>query len=176
MTHQTISNSDIDLSKFKYEYQDTLTRKLDKLSGDFTQSVINQIVLWKVNRYAEIEKGTLHLLNKLNKNKRKLDVEFTRQILQRLLAIKGIGLPMASTILRFKNPNVYQIIDQRAYRIINKQPLKIPFNVDAQIELYLDYLSHLKVVCKDKGIRFCMADRILYIADKDINRKVTINY
>jgi hypothetical protein len=83
---------------------------------------------------------------------------------------------MASTILRFKNPNVYQIIDQRAYRIINKQPLKIPFSVDAQIELYLDYLSHLKEVCKAKGIRFCMADRILYLADKDINRKVPINY
>ena len=142
----------------------------------FNQSVINQIVLWKVNRYAEIGKSTMHLLNKLDRNKRTLDVEFTKQILQRLLAIKGIGLPMASTILRFKNHNVYQIIDQRAYRIINEQPLKIPFNVDAQIELYLDYLSQLKKVCKAKGIRFCMADRILYLADKDINRKVSINY
>jgi hypothetical protein len=79
MEHKTLSNSKIDLSAFKYEYQDTLTRKLDEFSGDFNQSVINQIVLWKVNRYAEIEKSTMHLLNKLDKNKRKLDVEFTKK-------------------------------------------------------------------------------------------------
>lgn len=40
------------------------------------------------------------------------------EILRKLLMTPGIRLPMASTILRFKNPNVYQIIDQRAYRFL----------------------------------------------------------
>lgn len=176
MEHKTLSNSKVDLSAFQYEDQNTLTRQLDELSGDFTQTIVNQIVLWKVNRYAEIDKKTFKLLNTIDKSSTKLDLEFTRQILKRLLVIKGIGLPMASTILRFKNPNIYQIIDQRAYRIINEQSLKIPSNIEAQIDLYLQYLNQLKEVCKKKGIQFCQADRILYLADKEINRKIPINY
>jgi hypothetical protein len=44
-----------DLAEFldSYRYQPNLTRKLDALgSASFDQEIINEIVLWKVNRYA----------------------------------------------------------------------------------------------------------------------------
>jgi hypothetical protein len=44
-----------DLSEFlcRYKYQPELTGRLDRVGDlDFTQELINEIVLWKVNRYA----------------------------------------------------------------------------------------------------------------------------
>ncbi len=54
---------------------------------------------------------------------------------------------MASAILRFKNPNIYQIIDQRANRLLYSKELKIPHNILKQIDLYVDYLTKLRKVC-----------------------------
>ena len=54
-----------------------------------------------------------------------LNKEKTCEILTSLLKTKGVQLAMASTILRFRNPNIFQIIDQRVYRVINRDPLKL---------------------------------------------------
>jgi thermostable 8-oxoguanine DNA glycosylase len=176
MEHKTLFNSKVDLSEFKNKNQDSLTIELDKLSGDFDQTTINKIVLWKVSRYAEIDDDTFELLNSIDKSDVSIDSDKIRQILERLLKRKGIGLPMASTILRFKNPNVFQIIDQHAYRIINKEQLTIPTNIEKQIDLYLDYLRLLKKVCAKEGIPFSQSDRILYWADKNLNPNIPIKY
>ncbi len=79
-----------------------LTVKLDKVTGPFDQKILNEIVLWKVNRHAEIKNDTLKLLNELDPKSTELDLEMTRKILKLLIQHKGIQLPMASTILRFK--------------------------------------------------------------------------
>ncbi len=105
------------LKNEKYNYQPILTKKLDSISSDFDQEIINQIVLWKVNRYAEIDNETLSLLNSINKEDTFLNQSLTKQVLAKLLSTKGIQLAMASTILRFKNPKIYQIIDQRVYNL-----------------------------------------------------------
>lgn len=63
-TFQTVS----DLCKIgDYRYQAGLTPKLDVLEGDFNQNIINEIVLWKVNRHTLIAPETLVLLNKIKK-------------------------------------------------------------------------------------------------------------
>lgn len=54
-----------------------------------------------------------------------LNKEKTCEILTSLLKTKGVQLAMASTILGFRNPNIFQIIDQRVYRVINRDPLKL---------------------------------------------------
>ena len=169
MKHKTIHNFKIDIDKYPFNYQKALTDKLDKLDGNFNQSIINEIVLWKVSRYAKLDSETLALLNKIKKSTRKVNVSLTRKILNKLLTTKGIRLPMASTILRFKNPNLYQIIDQRVFRLLNKNRLKIPTDIEIQIDLYLDYLSQLKQICQKKEIPFNKSDRILFEIDKEIN-------
>lgn len=127
-------------------YQKKLTAKLDAYDGLFNQEKINEIVLWKVNRYAELSEQSLSLLNKISSVNNAIDETLTKDILHSLLPEPGIRLPMASTILRFKNPNIYQIIDQRVYPIIYGKEYRSSFSengIDQEIELYLDYCKEV---------------------------------
>lgn len=102
----------ITINDNKFDYQKTLTKDLDDNSMDFNQDLINEIVLWKVNRYVRISKECYDLINLINQEATELNKDLTKQLLHILINTKGVGLPMASTILRFRNNNIYQIIDQ----------------------------------------------------------------
>lgn len=176
-TINEIEISEEHLKNEKYNFQPKLTKKLDLISSDFDQEIINQIVLWKVNRYAEIDNETFSLLNSIKKEDTFLNESLTKQILEKLLSTKGIQLAMASTILRFKNPRIYQIIDQRVYRFIYGENMPKYFgSIESQIELYLEYIEKLKNICQEKLIDFELSDRIIYELDKEFNKNVKINY
>jgi thermostable 8-oxoguanine DNA glycosylase len=160
-----------ELLDLEFKYQPELTKKLDDINSDFDQELINEIVLWKVNRYAGLTSENLALLNKIKPKSQIIDENLTRKILSELLQTKGIRLPMASTILRYKNPDIYQIIDQRVYRIIYGVEHKIKYNLKDNIEQYLTYLKDLRKVCEKFQIPFNQSDRILYRYDKEINSK-----
>ena len=155
-----------------FNYQPELTLKLDEEKSDFNQDIINEIVLWKVNRYAEIPISTLEKINQIKPEDRRLDAELTITILNELLAVKGIRIAMASTILRFKNRYIYQIIDQRVYRFLLQY-----WNIEDQLqekmpqdaESYILYLRVLRDFCHKNGVDFTESDRILYQADKETN-------
>ena len=116
---------------------------------------MNEIILWKVNRYAKFNEETINLLNKISRNDENLNQNLTGDILLNLLKQKGVRLAMASTILRFKNPKVYQIIDQRVYRFIYGKELEYSeTNLNLQIVIYIDYLEKLKEVCEKYQIKF----------------------
>jgi thermostable 8-oxoguanine DNA glycosylase len=171
---KTIDNSgDLHTAELldNFEYQKFLTIKLDNFEGPFDQSVINEILLWKVNRYAQLDRVAENLINDINSKATKINEDQTREALKSLLKIKGIRLPVASTILRFKNPDIYQIIDQRVYRFLYGEEFKIPTNQEKQIESYLEYLKFLNEKCAEYGIPFRDSDRILYQADKELNTK-----
>ncbi|MCG9971159.1 hypothetical protein [Christiangramia crocea] len=174
----TIYNTNVKVINLEeYKYQKNLTLKLDNINDNFDQNTINEIVLWKVNRYAELNKKTLSLLNKIRKKDRCLDKSLTEQILLHLLGKnqQGIQLAMASTILRFKNPNIYQILDQRVYRYIFGEKLNYSLsNIHEQIELYFKYLEKLHLICEEYNIHFSTADRLLYLLDKKYNGKLNL--
>lgn len=176
--HKTIFDTDFKILKedSNFKYQPELTEKLDGIKSDFNQNILNEIILWKVNRYANFEDETIKAINNINSDARVLNKEKTTSLLRLLLRTKGVKLAMASTILRFKNPEVYQIIDQRVYRIIyDGKELNLSANlndekIDQQIELYFKYLADLKEVCLKFKIPFSKSDRILYMVDKRINK------
>lgn len=183
--HKTVFEENFDLkdSDKTYNYQNDLTVKLDNTLQSFNQDVINEIVLWKVNRYAKIDDNILKLINDIDRTTGEINIQKTKEILKKLLLIKGIQLPMASSILRFRNNNIYQIIDQRVYRIIyERQTLKLKTyssekNINEQIDIYLNYLNDLRKICNKLEIPFCDSDRILYNADKRINKEIPLkNY
>lgn len=165
------------IEKLDYDFQQDLTWKLDWVNWDFDQNIINQIVLWKVNRYAKLDDETLNLLNLINKKSNSLLEELLRQLLEKLLDTKWIKLPMASAILRFKNPNLFQIIDQRVYRFIYWKNLNLSSikTIDA-VDLYIKYLKDLKEICEKYKIDFSLSDRILYVLDKKENKDISIKY
>lgn len=174
---KTIEDININLEELIYNFQPELTIKLDWLNWDFDQDIINEIVLWKVNRYAWVKDETLYLLNNIDKASENIDLNLTKNILVELLNTKWIKLAMASTILRFKNPNIYQIIDQRVYRIIFGKDLKTTtLKTDQAVELYLNYLIKLNEVCVKYDIKFSDSDRVLYALDKSINKEIKIKY
>ena len=155
-----------------YDYQSDLTEILDTYKCDFSQAVINEIVLWKVNRYVNTD-TSIDWLKKLNGFKYDNEVEEKelREFLKLVLTeIRGIRLAMASTFLRFRNPNVYQIIDERMFRVVMRKEnprkkLSSYTTVDGQIDLYITYLKKLKAICENLNINFQQSDRILYQFD-----------
>ena len=179
---KTIGDEQFNIEKedFDFEYQKSLTPYLDNFDEEFDQDHINKIVLWKVNRYAGVPDKVLEKLNEINSNDKHIDKDLTKRVLISMLKVKGIGLPMASTILRFKNPNVYQIIDQRVYRVLYKDEIKLSAylsekRIEEYVLLYIKYLNDLRNACGKLSIPFEEADRILYNADKRLNKAIKLN-
>lgn len=177
--HKTVHDSDFSIHEKDHEftYQKGLTEKLDSDISDFDQHKLNEIVLWKVNRYAQFTDELIFDLNKIDPDTSIIDEDLTRKILLQLLKTKGVQLAMASTILRFRNPEIYQIIDQRVFRILYPgQELKLSTskseaNFKSQIDLYFKYINDLQEICQELGIPFRKSDRILFMADKRINKE-----
>lgn len=173
------SSNEYDQEKFsglmnQFDFQGELTGILDNHSAtDFNQQIINEIVLWKVNRYVSTntEQDWISKLNEF-KNDKEVKEEKLREFLKMVLpnSVRGIRLAMASTFLRFRNPGVYQIIDERTYRIIMREEetrtkLGDFTNIDEQIDLYIRYLVKLNDYCVKKNINFRDSDRVLYQFD-----------
>jgi len=167
-------NEDLKQLLKKYKYQPALTNKLDHLDHtSLSQLLINEIVLWKVDRYVSIPNDTLQELDQLADLK-KGEHRKGENTLKELLKLRGVDLPMASTFLRFRNPKTFQIIDRHAYRAIygNKYPIHAATNKEKKIEIYFDYLDKLIKLCSMKSIEFETIDRILYIFDKQVNKSL----
>jgi len=162
----------------EYNYNLELTDKLDNLDVDnFNREVFYEIILWKLNRFPIIEDALLDSLKTLSSLKNG-EHEVSREILKQLLSCNGIRLPMASTILRFINPNVFQIIDDRVFRILfaeSKMPTK-PAKITEKYlnnscEVYFKYINKLVEIC-DEDLPFFDADRIIYFLDKKLGNKI----
>ena len=90
---KTIQSIDFEIKEddFEYNYQSSLTTKLDSYTLAFNQEIVNEIVLWKVNRYAEFRAETLSLINQIDSE---WDETLIRNVLYALLSEKGVQLPM----------------------------------------------------------------------------------
>jgi hypothetical protein len=163
----------------EYDYHPKLTDELDKLDAEkLNREMLYKIILWKLSRFPYI---TDELVNEL-KGIKEIDPKEHRKaqdILRKLLRTRGIALPMASTILRFINPNAFQIIDDRAYRVLLTGEAKYPSKpqkttdgyIDKSVEIYFKYLDRMHEVCSDK-FPFDKADRILYQLDIKLGNKI----
>ena len=162
-----------------FDYSEA-TEELDSFClRDITKEDLYKITLWKVNRFPMINDNIIVKLNSLRTFK-SLDERKTREVLHELLRIKGIRLPMASTYLRFLNPDVYQIIDVRAYRAAfnyTEQPDYTKANDNECIDIYFHYLKRLREIAdtgySDFRVCFRDLDRFLYDFDKLAGYKIT---
>jgi hypothetical protein len=172
MVQRRAPEFDGDLNQFllKYRYQPSLTAKLDALeASQFTQALINEIVLWKINRFVQLDEDLLRSDNV--KGLHQGEHRNAESVIDSLLIVHGVGLPMASTLLRFRNPSAFQIIDRHAYRAVygSKFPVYQSTPHKKQIRVYFDYLDELVTVCGQRSIEFKTIDRVLYQFDKEFN-------
>jgi intergrase/recombinase len=162
-----------DLNAFggdNYTYRKDLTKRLDVFTGPFSQDFINELVLWKVDRYVAMT-DLLPPLDELRQLKARQHRK-ARALLTKLLATPGVRLPMASTFLRFANPEVFQIIDRHAYRATYGTSFMAAVRSKSdkeQITLYFKYLDRLRKLAKERRFTFREADRILFIFDRNEN-------
>ncbi|HLG11613.1 MAG TPA: hypothetical protein VI876_07635 [Dehalococcoidia bacterium] len=175
------------LDAYKQSYQPVLTHELDSLSPSdlFNEAILNRIVLWKVNRFASLPEPLLTRLNDL------AGLTFgqhweAKGILAELLSIRGVALPMASSILRFRNPQVFQVIDWRAYEMLHPGKLLEVYHVtknnkpseskiESQVGIYFEYLADLKRKWEDEfrnEVPFSEMDRVLYQLSKQRRRQM----
>lgn len=158
----------------EYNYHPSLTKKLDDLNVEsFNKEILYEIVLWKLSRFPYIEPTLMEDLKSVAKLKPK-EHKGAKEALEKLLRSSGVALPMASTILRFLNPKVFQIIDDRAYRVLLPGEAKYPSKpakitdryIKTSINIYFNYLDELhKVTSESEKLPFEQADRILYQLD-----------
>lgn len=163
----------------EYNYQRDLTVKLDDLkSEEFDIEKFYEIVLWKLNRFPRIQDNLLDEIKGVGTLQPKQHRD-AKSVLHEMLKSPGIALPMASTILRFLNPFVFQIIDDRVYRIVHPGKMKYPAKpqkvneryLNTSSNIYFDYLDELHDISSSK-LPFESADRILYQLDIKLGNKI----
>jgi endonuclease III-like uncharacterized protein len=163
-----------------YKYQPKLTKKLDNFNGiDLDRETFYELILWKTNRWPDISCDLIKRLRCLTELKKGQHKQ-AKGILEELLKVHGVSLPMASTILRFLNSKVFQIIDERAFRVL--MPIvkkKYPSKGQKVTDNYLkrsceDYFYYLDTVHKIscQKLPFESADRILYLLDIKLGNKI----
>lgn len=164
----------------QYSYQPSATNKLDQLDiDDFDLSALHEIVLWKLNRFPSITEETINLLKSSLKDLKPKEHRQAENAIRALLNCHGIALPMASTILRFLKPDVFQIIDDRVFRVIAKDSKKYPTKgqvitegyLKNSIAIYFQYLDRLHEISCDE-LPFRDSDRILYQLDIALGNKI----
>lgn len=164
----------------RYSYLPLKTKELDRMNiRDFNREKLYEIVLWKIARFPEIDDILIEDLKAVARikhgNHRKAE-----NILNELLKCKNIALPMASTILRFINPNTFQIIDDRTFRIVMPKRAKYPQKTKKISDKYLhntsktyfEYLDRLIILSCD-NIPFNLSDRIFYQLDKELGNRLS---
>lgn len=172
----TIFESTDDFQQYlsSYKYQPKLTEKLDSIGNKtIDQNLLNEIVLWKVNRYLECDNETFESLNSFQ-NLHNGEHRKACEIILKMLDFKGADIAMVSTILRFRNPYVFPIIDKRAYRALygEKLPIYSGMKPKEKTNIYLDYIDKMIEFCNSHSVDFKVADRLLYQFDKEANGKL----
>lgn len=171
------------LSRYNYPC-DVIVKRIQNASFTDEQEnadIINSIVLWKINRQVAIDNSLIMNIHDFSKRVTIVDdiiknpdnKEQLKSLLNDMLKVKGIRIAMASTILKMFNPDVFPIIDQRAYREATKNVLKVG-NVDKDIENYIDYIGKVESCRQEKypEVKFRDMDALLYQKDKEKGKSV----
>lgn len=156
--------------KYKFEYNLEETQALRKLmSGNETATLsdLRRVALWKLDRILSVPEPVLQRLRKLvGTSDLKVHSSESRIVILELVACQGVGFPMASTFLKFLRPDVFPIIDVRAYRALFGRRL---YPASYNLDLYLEYAAKVEGVAKRTGLQLYEVDEQLYRFDQEVN-------
>ncbi len=170
--------------QFSYEVCTEIKNQINNNDLDFN-AIINRIALWKLNRTIVIAEDLLpriislqdissfeELIEKWN------DIaDLLNNLINRNGNCRGIRLPMASTIFHFYNPNIFPIIDRRAYYALFNTEFTDKMNKPIiGPNIYLEYILKCKeyydLYIPNGEIEFSDIDKFLYMVDDLSGHKI----
>jgi hypothetical protein len=169
-----------DITKDKLDYDfDYNTNETNNLKNLFSEirdnktlsiNDLRRVSLWKIDRVLEISDDLIEKLNALAKNKSaNIFDDSTKGIIVDLTNSNGIGFPMASAILKFLRPDIFPIIDIRAYRAIFDKKL---YSSQYSIDVYYNYIKEVYLIRDKLKLPLDKIDEQLYEFDKKHNGKI----
>ena len=166
-------NIKIDSLDFEFDFNSQEKNNIhNELSNNpkLNMDDVRRVALWKLNRVINIPDELIKKLNDLatDINIKTRDKKST-EVIDELVKCEGIGFPIASTILKFLRPDIYPIIDIRAYRALKARKL---YNSSYNLELYLNYIDEINQISKLLQIPLSSIDEQLYEFDKKHNGKI----
>lgn len=164
-------DSDVLDYDFLYNPEETaFLQKHMKDKSDLSLDDIRRMALWKLDRVIDVSDETLEHLHKVAKDDSiTIQSELVFDTLKRLTNSSGIGFPMASAILKFLRPDIFPIIDVRAYRALYGKKI---YSSQYSIEKYIDYVKKLYEISEKLQIELKDVDEQLYCYDKKYNGKI----
>lgn len=170
------------LQRYAYADSKKIIERIKNSTGTDDQEnrdIINAIVLWKVNRQVDIGSNLFTSIKNLKATCSSFEEAQTeiQAIVAELLQVKGVKIAMASTILKMFYPEVFPIIDQRAYRELIKKEMPTYYGANANekyVDLYLQYAKacHMYNRTECPHISFEDIDKILYQLDLEKGNKI----
>ena len=149
----------------KYAIRESLINKSDIQMDD-----IRRIALWKYDRIIDIDDlFCKQLYNTVSRENVSIEDKEVQEMIERLISFEGVGFPLASTILKFINPDVFPIIDVRAYRALYGK--KINYG-QYSLKTYIDYTKRIYAIRDKFQISLSEVDEKLYEFDKKYNGKI----
>lgn len=174
---KTYSTAKAALDDYKYDSCDDIIKRIENCNFKNQREnadIINEIVLWKINRQPKIGNELIIAIKNLsykvttynNVNAHKNEIA---DFYNELIKSTGVKAAMASTILKMFMPKALPIIDQRAYREIYGE--EMPSKVDG--DTYLKYVDEvINQFNNESGIDFSDMDKVLYQRDKAKGNKI----
>jgi hypothetical protein len=162
-------------SHYNYDPGDRIKKRIKQKGYHATPEdvdIINNIVLWKLNRQITVDSETVELLNTVARTVKSPQEALSNpnvpELINDLLKSPGIRLPIASTILKFYQPKAFPIIYRRAFH----QLFNTKLEENAGVESYFQYIRKCIEVRQQYKIPFEKVDEVLYQKDKDEGHKL----
>lgn len=158
---------------YEFDYNKEETNELNQIlnfNNNISIHDLRRIALWKLNRILNVSESLIEEINDLvDKKDISIDDFEVKSIIERLVDCNGIGYPLASTILKFLRPDVFPIIDVRAYRALFGKKL---YYSSYSFNVYKKYVKRIYEIRDDLGIELYEVDQQLYCFDKEVNGKI----
>jgi thermostable 8-oxoguanine DNA glycosylase len=162
-----------DTLKFPFNYNSAETALLRKeLKGNANVDIndLRRVSLWKLDRVLAVSDETLSCLRKVAKAEDlSVDAPISKRAIEMLVDSQGIGFPMASAMLKFLRPDVFPIIDVRAYRALTGTK---PYYSTYTLTNYISYAKALADIAKRLNRPLSDVDEQLYCFDAAHNGKI----
>lgn len=130
--------------------------------GHYTRDEFLTVVGWKSNRTLPLaERNPAQAIVDATARALAADDEITRVV--SLLALDGVGVPVASALLHFAYPDRYPILDFRALATLGTLTRGTSYTPD----FWVDYLRQCQAIAKDAGVSIRELDKALWQASKE---------